>query len=193
MPMPRFFRGAPASAASLDTMARAIDNLGLACKVRRTSAMPGQSANTDRVVPFQEAVYDTSSLIDGLDGGMWSAVSPTFIQIKVDGTYLITGQERWPALSTGSPYNTGQRAGKVVLNSTNPYSSDPGTGTLKSDKEGWATDGEGVTLSFVTTERLYAGDRLYLNFWHSAAGPLQCMDTDFGGTFLSVSYQSALT
>lgn len=181
MPMPRVLSGTAMSASAFNTLAEEIDNLGIACVVRVLTPLTNVSATTDRVVSWESLDMDTY-------GGMWSNVNPTFVQIPVDGTYTCTHQSRWGYLSGGSPYNTGQRAGKIMVNGTSVFSN-----SVASDKKAGSTDGEGVTLSMTATIRLHVGDKVYANYWHSAAGNLsQVHENSYGGSYLSVVRQGPI-
>lgn len=182
MPMPRVLSGTPYSAAAHNALADEIDNLGIACVVRVSTPLTNISAFVDRVVPWTTLDVDTY-------GGMWSNINPTFIEIPVDGTYTVTHQSRWGYLSGGSPYNTGQRAGKILLNGTSVFSN-----SVASDKKAGSTDGEGTTLSMTATIRLHVNDKIYANYWHSAAGNLsQVHENSFGGSYLSVVRQGPIS
>lgn len=184
MPMPRFFRGGAVQASSLNAIAQEVDWQGLAVKVRRTSPMTAQSASTDRIISWQIEDYDT------LGGGMWDISTPDRITIRVDGVYTFVCQQRW-AGNTGA-YLTGNRAGKLLINSTNVFSVDPAAGPFASSITP-ATPAEGTTFTLVADYPCYVGDRIYTNFWHSASGSIDCLHQDYGGTYLSVTRKSALT
>lgn len=174
--MPRVVSGTVPSAAAFNALAREIDNLGVACKVRRTAAQTGIPGTTDLVVTWQAATYDSR-------GDMWDPAFPTFITVQVPGTYVCLLQERFAA-SGGSA--TGQRAAKIMINGTSVFAN-----SISSDKRAGSTTDEGVTLLMVGTARLYAGDTVYANYWssHSAQGgsTISGLNTDYGGTVLSVA------
>lgn len=180
MPMPRFLDGTVPSANSFNQLAQAIDDQGIACVVRRSTSLPGIPANTDSIVSWQ--VED----LDNGPSGMWDPASPTFMTVRVAGTWSVTLQERWNFATTGSPYNTGQRAGKILVNGTSVFSA-----ARASDKKAWSVDGEGVTLSMTHPAlQLYPGDRIYANYWHSASGAITGLNVDYGGTYMAAVRQS---
>jgi hypothetical protein len=179
MPMPRFFRGGTASAAALNAIAEEVDLQGLACKVR-TTATSVLAPNTDYYITWHVEDYDTYG------GGMWAAPANHYVQIRANGTYLLKAQLRFPV------FTSGECAGKILVNTTNVFSTDPVNGPRTSDKRPFSTSGEGVTLGMSTVEQLYAGDRIYTNVWHSSAGSVTALRQDYGGSYLSVSRLSAL-
>lgn len=182
MPMPRVLSGTPMSASAFNTIAQEIDNLGIACVVRMATALAAVPPNIDFVVSWTALDVDTY-------GGMWSNVNPTFVQIPVDGTYTCTHQQRWGYLATGTPYNTGTRSGKIMVNGTSVFAN-----AVATDKAIASTDGEGVTLSMTNTLRLHVGDKIYCDYRHSAAGNLsQVHENTHGGSFLSVVRQGPIS
>lgn len=180
MGMPRFARGAPLSSNSLNQMAQELDYQGLACRVRRS--MPA-SLNTDTnyYVTWQVEDYDT------LGGGMWNPAAPGYVVIRVSGTYQIEAQQRWGTEAGG------QRAGKLLINSTDVFSLDPQAGPITSAKMPADTTGEGVTFSLTATLPLFAGDRIYMNCWHNAGSTISGLRQDFGGTYMAVTRQAPMT
>lgn len=178
MAMPRVTSGTVPSSAAFNAVAEEIDNLGVACKVVRTSAQTGIAGTTDLVVVWQASVFDTR-------GDMWDPAFPTYITIQVPGTYVLVLQERF-GITGGS--NVGQRAGKIMLNGTSVFAN-----SLASDKRAGNTDAgsEGTTLLMTAVARLYTGDQIYCNYWssHSAQGgsTISALGTDYGGTYVSVA------
>jgi hypothetical protein len=132
--------------------------------VKRTSTL-SISNTTDTVVTWQSAVSDPR--------GMFDAGTPTVITVQSGdgGDWLLIGQERWPASASGS------RAGKILLNGSNPN-----TNALSSGKLPGQSDGEGTTVGLIALARLVAGDVLGLNAWQSA-GSSQTLEITNGGTF----------
>jgi hypothetical protein len=186
MRMPRAVSGTVPSAAAFNALATEVDNLGISCEVRRTSSL-ASPANTDLVVPWQEAVIDTLAFSEQ---PMWDPAFPTFLTIHVDGTYTMTLQQRWPATGGSA---VGQRACKIMLNGTSVFAN-----SIASDKLAGSTTGEGITLSTTRPYRLLVGDLIYCNYWSShvtvpATTPtITALATDYGGTFLSVSRMGPL-
>lgn len=176
MAMPRVVSGTVPSASAFNTVAQEIDNLGVACKVTRTTAQTGMPANADLTVNWQSASFDTR-------GDMFDPAFPNYITIQIPGTYTLTLQERF-GVTGGSA--TGQRAGKIMLNGTSVFAN-----SIASDKRAGNTDAgtEGTTLLMTSVARLYTGDQIYCNYWssHTGGGTITVLGTDYGGTYLSAS------
>src|SRR5438128_10290052 len=105
MPMPRVVPYTAPSATVLNTYAQELDNLGTGCKVKRTTSWTGIPTNTDQILVWQAAEYD-SFLASG--SPMWVFGTAGYVIIRVAGIYTMVLQERWAAAGGGS----GQRAGK---------------------------------------------------------------------------------
>lgn len=174
MAMPRATSGTTPSATAFNTIAQEIDNLGVACKVLRTSTQTAIAASTDLIVNWQAVSFDTR-------GDMWDPAFPNYVTIQVPGTYTLTLQERF-GVTGGSA--VGQRAGKIMLNGTSVFAN-----SLCSDKRAGSTTAgtEGTTLLMTAVARLYTGDQIYCNYWSSHTGTITALGTDFGGSYLSVS------
>lgn len=180
MPMPRVTSGTAPSATVFNTLADEIDSLGAGCQVRRTTAYTGMQNATDLIVPWQAVTYDTI-------GGMWSPATPNYVRVTVAGVYSVTLQERFAAVTTGSPYTAGQRAGKIMLNGSSVFAN-----SQASDKRGADVVAEGVTLSMTAVLRLNVDDLIYANFWQSSGGTITALQVDYGGTFLSLNRMGPL-
>jgi hypothetical protein len=174
MAMPRVTSGTVPSASAFNQVAMEIDNLGVSCKVVRTSSQTAIPASTDLVVNWQAASFDTR-------GDMWDPAFPSYVTIQVPGTYTLTLQERF-GVTGGSA--VGQRAGKIMLNGTSVFAN-----SLCSDKRAGNTDAgtEGTNLLMTAVARLYNGDQIYCNYWSSHSGTITALGTDYGGSWLSVS------
>jgi hypothetical protein len=176
VPMPRVTSGTVPSASVFNTLAQEVDDLGVACCVTLTGASFSIPAWTDAVVHWQATTFDTR-------GDMWDPAYPSYVRIRVPGTYTITLQERW-GVEGGS---VGQRAGKIMLNGTSVFAN-----SIASDKKAASADGEGTTVSMTAIARLTVGDLLYANYWHSSSGPIRGLHRDFGGTYMAVSRMSPI-
>lgn len=184
--LPQAYRGSPFSAATFNATRREVELQGLSCSVRRTASAAAIPPNTDLIVNWQVEDWDT------LGGGMFDPVYANYILITSAGIYLLDAQVRWDLVSVDSPYNTGDRAAKILVNSTNVFSTDPLAGPVASDKKAWSTVGEGVTLSMSRIWRCFPGDRIYLNYWHSAVAAINGLHLNYGGTYLSAARLAGL-
>jgi hypothetical protein len=173
--LPRFSDGDYVDVSGrLNAIAEEIDHLGVCCVVARTSH--GTLPNvTDVTFQWQVALMDTY-------GGMWDESDPYAVTIRVPGVYSLILQERFGHPHQNPPYSVGQRAGKLMLNGTSVF-----THSIASDKKGASIEGEGVTLAMSTTVPLNVGDRLYCNIWQSSGATIDCIQTDYGGTYLAAA------
>lgn len=175
MPMPRVVSGTAPSATVFNTLAAEIDNLGVRCKVYRTSSLSGIVTTTDLIVPWQAVQYDTFA---ATSTPMWSSATPNYVTIQAGGVYDLAMQERW---SPTGGNGTGQRAGKIMVNGSSVFAN-----SVCSDKRAADASNEGVTVQTHAVVPLPAGTLIYTNFWQSSGSTITGLHTDYGGTWLSV-------
>lgn len=160
----------------MNSMAQEIDNMSIACKVRRTTDGIPIEPNTNYRISWESVEVDTF-------GGMWTPSDPDVLTIRHNGIYSLVLQVRWSrGSSTSPPYTDGFRSCYLLLNSVVPPS-----GVLTSDRKPASVTGEGVTLSCSTTATMLDGHKLYVGVSHSATATLDALHADFGGVYLAVN------
>ncbi len=189
MVMPRFLRNAVIASDSLNAIAAEVDNLGRACTVRRSAPGPGPlSTSTSVPTATDVAVYWQTEDLDTQGGGMFDPAAANYVLVVVPGLYDLAAQVRCAPVNA-----SGRRSACILVNSTNPASTDAYNGPQALDEQGAAGTDTGVTLSLRTVVPLVAGDRVYLTVRQTSGSTIALGHQDYGGTWLSVTRKAALS